>query len=164
MLARASAHLDRNFIGIDRLRARLRRADKKILRAGLSNVRFVRIEASYAVDRLIPPDSISTVYVLFPDPWPKRRHHRRRLFNPDFLQSLNRIMTAGSILHVATDHRDYFDWITELLNNSKHFEEAEPLQLSPNERTNFEIQFADKGMEIHRCTYSVRLSEQETNP
>ena len=156
LAARAEAHPDRLFLGIDRLKRRLRRADKKIVRAGLANVRLLRIEASYAVRFLLPAQSVSAFYILFPDPWPKKRHHRRRLFNQDFLNAAHRTLAQAGTIHVATDHQQYFEQIQEILNADSRFLEVDAMVLSEKERTNFEIQFTKKGIQILRCSFTKR--------
>ena len=93
LTSRALACPGHNFVGVDRLLARLRKVDKKIARMDLENVRLLRIEVSYAVRYLLPPNSVSVYYIFFPDPWPKKRHHRRRLINPAFLDALHSTLT-----------------------------------------------------------------------
>src|SRR2546422_8436890 len=80
----AQLHPEHNFIGVERLLGRLRKIDRKGLRAKLTNLRLVRIEASYFLEYLLPPESAIAIHVYFPDPWPKRRHHKHRLVNPRF--------------------------------------------------------------------------------
>src|SRR5205814_6255495 len=77
---------DKNFLGIERLLSRIRSTARKA--ASLDNVRLLQIESSYAVRYLLPAESVETFYLLFPDPWPKRRHHRRRIFSRYFLDSV----------------------------------------------------------------------------
>ena len=73
---------DKNFLGIERLLNRVRTSARKVAR--LDNVRLLRMESSYAVRYLLPAESVERFYLLFPDPWPKRRHHRRRIVTPGF--------------------------------------------------------------------------------
>ncbi|RIJ30081.1 tRNA (guanosine(46)-N7)-methyltransferase TrmB [Henriciella mobilis] len=92
---------------------------------GLSNVRFWTEDARQLIDRL-PDSCLDRVFILFPDPWPKKKHHKRRIIQPDFLDSLARIMKLGAHLRFATDVRSYadealqkilahgqFDWLAE---------------------------------------------------
>src|SRR5688572_3512508 len=79
LLAYATTHRDRNFIGVERLLGRLRKIDRKGRRAGLEHIRLIRLEAAYLVQYLLPPASIAAMHIYFPDPWPKRRHWPRRL-------------------------------------------------------------------------------------
>ncbi len=86
---RAVAHSmpEKNFLGIERLHGRIRSSERKTV--DQSNVRLLQIESSYAVCYLLPAGSVETFYLLFPDPWPKRRHHPHRLVTPDFLNSVH---------------------------------------------------------------------------
>ena len=75
----ARRHPDRNLLAVERLLGRLRKVDRKGRRAALDNLRLVRIEASYLIEHLLPPESARALHVYFPDPWPKRKHHKHRL-------------------------------------------------------------------------------------
>src|SRR5438445_12765556 len=72
----ATVHTTRNFIGVERLLGRIRKMDKKAQRAGLSNLRAIRIESSYFLEYLLPRHSAVALHIYFPDPWPKRKHWR----------------------------------------------------------------------------------------
>lgn len=154
LVARAGAMPETNFLGVDRLLRRLRKVDKKIRRDQLANVRLLRIEALYAVHHLLPARSVSTVYVFFPDPWPKRRHHPRRLFSPLFLDALDRAMVPGGCIHIATDHSGYFEAIVRLFNGDKRFGEAPAFEPNEEERTEFEAIFLAQSALIGRACYS----------
>src|SRR5213595_2247915 len=103
---------DKNFLGIERLSARIRSSARKA--ASLGNVRLLQMESSYAVRYLLPAESVETFYLLFPDPWPKRRHHRRRIVTPDFLDSVHVALQKNGSIHIATDDLDYFGKIKEI--------------------------------------------------
>ena len=156
LAARAKQNPDVNYLGVDRLLVRLRKFEKKIVRHTLANVRLLRVEASYAVEHLLPPDSVSACYLFFPDPWPKRRHHRRRLINDAFLNSLNRIMRRGGSIHIATDHANYFEGIRDCFGQRAEFEETSRLVPSEQEQTEFERIFITNGDAIGRCSYKKR--------
>lgn len=83
-----------------------------IRRHRLSNIRIFRDDARILLDRL-PADSLARVFVLFPDPWPKTRHHKRRFVAPAVLDALARDMVAGAELRIATDDAGYLAWILE---------------------------------------------------
>lgn len=153
LLARAAAFPGVNFVGIDRQQKRLRKVDRKIAAAGLSNVRLLRSEAAEAMEKLFPAGSVAAVYVFFPDPWPKRRHHRRRLFSGVFADSLHRILAPGGLVHVATDHLDYFDFINEIFRADPRFETIPAISLPDEQRTDFEMDFLNQGLEIGRGSY-----------
>ena len=97
---------DKNFLGIERLLGRIRSSARKA--ASLGNVRLLQMESSYSVRYLLPAESVETFYLLFPDPWPKRRHHRRRIVTQDFLNSAHTALKQNGTLHIATDDLDYF--------------------------------------------------------
>jgi len=156
LLWATAAHPDHNFLGVDRLLARLRKVDRKIQRRGLSNIRLVRIEAGYFVGHLVPAGSVGAYHVYFPDPWPKRRHHRRRLFGPSFVADLVRTLGVGGAVNVATDHRGYFEEIQALMGDSGEFAEHPPLASPPAAVTEFERIFAAQGQPIHRARWTKR--------
>ncbi|MGD0061338.1 MAG: tRNA (guanosine(46)-N7)-methyltransferase TrmB [Verrucomicrobiia bacterium] len=156
LLWAARTHPTRNFLGVDRLLRRLRRVDRKTVRDGLTNVRLVRLEAMYLVSKLIPDGSVSTYHILFPDPWPKRRHHARRLISPDFLADVHRTMTPESAVNCATDHEEYFAWIQRAFERSGRFTEVDPAVLPPEAQTDFEKGFVAAGKQVHRCRWLRR--------
>ncbi|HEX4653778.1 MAG TPA: tRNA (guanosine(46)-N7)-methyltransferase TrmB [Candidatus Udaeobacter sp.] len=106
---------EKNFLGIERLVGRVRSAARKA--ADLNNVRLLHIEISYAVRYLLPAESVETFYLLFPDPWPKRRHHRRRTVTEDFVNTLSAAVCKGGVIYIATDHLEYFRKIKEIASS-----------------------------------------------
>ena len=139
---------DQNFLGIERLLGRVRSAAKK--GANLSNMRILRLETSYAVRYLLPAGSVSVFHLLFPDPWPKRRHQRRRVATTDFLQSIAEKLIPDGRLHIATDQRDYFDQIQQRARETGLFlpNESKPVEAWP--MTKFEKGFISAGAPIYR--------------
>ncbi len=103
----AAAHPERDFVGIEvhapGVGSLLREVDGR----GLANVRVIRHDAVEVVDAMIPLGSLAGIHVFFPDPWPKKRHHKRRLLRPDFVHALALRLAPGGYLHVATDWSDY---------------------------------------------------------
>jgi tRNA (guanine-N7-)-methyltransferase len=103
----ADARRDVDFIGIEvhgpGVGALLARLDSM----GLSNVRVVRRDAVEVVAGMIPSESLAGIHVFFPDPWPKKRHHKRRLLQPAFIHALAARLTPGGYFHAATDWEDY---------------------------------------------------------
>jgi len=153
LLARANAFRETCFLGIDRRRQRIEKVGRAVQRNGLENVRLVCAEAFFTVTNLIPENSVSAYYIFFPDPWPKRRHHRRRLFSPEFLDAVNRTLRSGGKIHVATDHLDYFSIIRNILAADRRFSEIETFVPAEHERTNFEILFLGQNKPIGRCSF-----------
>ena len=155
LLARATAHPDVQFLGIDRMLVRVRKLDRKLLRAGLENVRLLRMEAFYSLQQLLPPHRARTIYIFFPDPWPKRRHHRRRLFSPEFLDVLWTRLELGGTVQVATDHLDYFAEIRKCLARDARFREVPHLVRSAAEQTDFELIFRGQGLPVGECAFAT---------
>ena len=155
ILARAATHPDVNFLGIDRMLRRIRKVDNKARRLKLGNIRLLRMEAYYATTYLIPAESVSTYYIFFPDPWPKKRHHEHRLFNPVYLDALNRTLKTGGRVHFATDHLPYFEEVREILRNDQRFAEVAPFEPTPDEWTDFELYYRQHAS-IGRCSFQKK--------
>ena len=115
LAAYAAAHPDEHCLGIDIVLDRLDRAERKVKRAGSANVGFVRAEAGLFLATLPGSFRFHHVFILFPDPWPKRRHHKNRLINPEFLTMLIPRMAPGARLYFRTDYSPYFNWSCDLL-------------------------------------------------
>jgi len=148
LTAMARANPEHNFLGIERLLGRVGKVCRKVAREDLKNARVLRIEVAYAVSKLLPADSITAFHLLFPDPWPKRRHHRRRAFTTDFLSCIHRALVGGGLFHVATDHADYFDQIERLIAVTDTFVVSAEQHDFP--LTTFEQKFLNRGLSIQR--------------
>jgi len=103
----AQAQPERDFIGIEVHSPGVGSLLKQIDELGLSNVRVVQHDAVDVVAAMIPLDSLAGIHVFFPDPWPKKRHHKRRLLKPAFAHELAQRLAPGGYLHVATDWEEY---------------------------------------------------------
>lgn len=154
LLARALEHPEINIFGIERQNGRLYRMAKKINRHGLTNAKLARVEAAAGIKQMLAPESVSTFYILFPDPWPKKRHHRRRLMNAEFMDLLHSKLCQNGIVHFASDHLQYAEAVGELFMADTRFEKIEPFMPSEAERTDFEIIYRDKSNPISR--HSIR--------
>ena len=145
----AQRHPDQNFLGTEKLIGRVAKVCRKA--ASLENVRVLNIESSYAVRYLLPEASVETFYLLFPDPWPKRRHHRRRVVTKDFLDSIARALVNRGSLRIATDQRDYFEQIERTARNHSGFAivDLDDVDLPA---TKFENRFRQQGAPIYRLS------------
>lgn len=139
---------EKNFLGIERLLGRVRSASRKA--SGVNNARVLRAETSYAVRYLLPERSVEIFHLLFPDPWPKRRHHQRRLFTADFLSAIAAALMENGILRVATDQSDYFKHISQLAQQSTAFTVTENSAESAFPLSTFEKKFKKDGVRIYR--------------
>ena len=109
LLDQAKARPDTNFLGIEWARFFWRYASDRLRRHDCTNARTVRAEASFFLTEFVQPDSVAVLHVYFPDPWPKARHHKRRLIQPKFLPLVRRILAPGGRLQVVTDHKGYWE-------------------------------------------------------
>jgi len=135
-----------NFLGIERLLRRVRSSERKARE--LSNVQIIRAETMFILRHLLPVESVHVFYLLFPDPWPKRRHHRRRLVTKEFLDATWNCLTSHGSLFLATDHDDYFAAICRLVKQTSRFAVANSDWNLP--ATSFEQKFAAAGAGIQR--------------
>jgi len=150
----AVANPAHDFLGIERLRGRVNSAKRKIIGGKLSNARVLRVETSYAVEKLLPAASVSVFHLMFPDPWPKRRHWRRRIVTRDFLSTVHQALVCGGILRIATDQIEYFREIRRVADESDFMvsSDSRPLLAA----STFEKRFS--GCEIYR-TVLRKVSE-----
>ncbi len=106
-------HPEINLLGLEAADKRIINTLKKLNPQQNPNVRLLRLHVDATLSALLPPESISLVFIQHPDPWPKRKHHRRRLIQEDFLQALAQIMQPEAQVQITTDHAGYAAWILE---------------------------------------------------
>src|SRR4051812_30107388 len=115
----AKARPEVNFFGIEYARWFWRYASDRLRRAGCANARTVRAEASFFFHEFITDSSLSVIHIYFPDPWPKKRHHKRRLIQMPFVQNeVIRTLIPGGRLQLVTDHKDYFEQMEQVIGAS----------------------------------------------
>ncbi|GMQ79064.1 MAG: tRNA (guanosine(46)-N7)-methyltransferase TrmB [Anaerolineae bacterium] len=117
----ASRQPEAGVIGVEISSPSIKKALNLIEESGIDNVRIIRAQGHLALWTLFEVGLIQGVYINFPDPWPKAKHHKRRLINHKFLHLLATRMARGAFIDIATDHRDYALWITEELERSSYF-------------------------------------------
>ena len=148
---------DRNFLGIERLLGRVRKTSRVASEIGLTNLRVLRLELDYTVRYLLPENSVWRFHLNFPDPWPKRRHHTRRVVDDEFLEAIYRALIDGGELWIKTDHEAYFRQISKVAvvsgrwNTTDWVDEGYPC-------TDFEEQFLAQDLPIHRLRLRRRNS------
>ncbi|KIO49552.1 tRNA (guanosine(46)-N7)-methyltransferase TrmB [Nitrosospira sp. NpAV] len=111
----AKAHPQYDYLAIDVHTPGVGSLLKQIDESGLVNVRVIQHDAVEVLQRMLPSDCLDGVHIFFPDPWPKARHHKRRLIQPEFVALLCRHLKRGGYIHVATDWEDYAGQILEAL-------------------------------------------------
>lgn len=116
LAAYAAAQPEKFCIGVDLLTKRIERGNRKRDRQGLANLDFIKAEANELLAAIPDNHRLSEIFFLFPDPWPKTRHHKNRLIQTALLDRLAALSLPGKTrLHFRTDHADYFTWSTDLL-------------------------------------------------
>ncbi len=118
LVEQAKARPETNFFGIEYANWFWKYASDRIRRANCPNARTVRAEASYFVNEFVAEASLSVMHIYFPDPWPKKRHHKRRLIQPPFMQQILRVLAPGGRLQLVTDHQDYFQQMEQVVGDS----------------------------------------------
>ena len=152
----ASRHPERNFIGVERLLGRLRKLDRKGNRAGLTNLRGVRIESAYFLEYLLPRHSASVLHIYFPDPWPKKKHRKYRLINERFPELARATLLQGGVVYLRTDDKDYFEQMTEVFGRDQDFRPVEtPAELGEL-LTDFEKEFQERGIRTLHTAYQLK--------
>ena len=114
LLNQAKAMPGDNFLGIERANRYYRHAVDRIGRWELNNVRIIRTEAATFLADFVPDNSVDCFHIYFPDPWPKKRHHKRRFITTVNLEQLIRTLKSAGQIRIATDHADYFEEIKKL--------------------------------------------------
>jgi tRNA (guanine-N7-)-methyltransferase len=164
LLAEAAAHPDRDYFGLEIEAEYAAIVRVRASRAGLTNVRVERLDGKAFVALRLAPGCLAALHVYFPDPWPKKRHHKRRLVDAAWAAAAARALLPGGLLRVASDHADYWSVIDAVLS-------AEPLlaRLSPGEEgewstgTNYEAKFVRSGRPIHKAVFR-RVSPRASAP
>ena len=144
LLAQALAEPDHRYVGVEVHRPGVGKLLHDAMESKATNIRVYCHDAVEVLEQCIPATSLDRVQVFFPDPWHKKKHHKRRLIQPEFLSLLARHMKPGAMLHLATDWENYAEHMLEVLTPHPDFKntmpEAEPYAPRPESRplTKFE--------------------------
>lgn len=125
LTAYAQAFPEKLCLGIDTSGDRIARGSRKALRAGLKNLHFIHTEAELFLAELPATARIRDIFVLFPDPWPKKRHHKNRIIKPDFLTALAKKAGGGAELYFRTDFTPYLEAARQILSAHPDWEVIE---------------------------------------
>lgn len=157
LIEMARHYPDRNFLGVERLEGRVDKVDRRIRRAGLTNVRILRLESAYTVAWLLPEHSVSRLHLLCPDPWPKKKHHRRRLIlDPEFHGGLRRVLVPGGEFLHKTDNLEYFEVGLEAFQTLPFFQHRDwPEDAFFYPQTDFEKQWLAEGRTMNRVRWQL---------
>jgi len=151
------------FIGVEVHRPGVGSLLQNIHAKKIENVRVICHDAVEVLKNNIPNKSLDIIQIFFPDPWPKKRHHKRRLIQPEFVQLIRQKLKPGGILHVATDWQNYAEYILEVLHKDKDFVNlAEDNNFSDRSlsrpSTKFEERGKKLGHEVWDLIFEVRHS------
>ncbi len=154
-IARANPAI--NYLGIEWANKYYQYAAVRARRWHLPNIRMLRCDARDFVISHLPANSIRVLHVYFPDPWPKKRHHKRRLFTSQFVAAAVTGLAPGGWMHVVTDVQDYFQAIEPLLAQCQQlrltdFQPRETAALGEWVGTNFERKYLAQGRTIYSCS------------
>lgn len=168
LLSRARANLHLRILGIEWANKYFRYAADRMARWKLSNVRVMRTDARYFFIHHLPPACVSTLHLYHPDPWPKRRHRKRRLVRPDFVEAAIRAFVPGGRWLIQSDHEEYFGIIRSLLDRRPEltgttWEETGAEVEADWAGTNFEVKYAREGRTIYRVAYVAHQPGQSHN-
>lgn len=122
LLNMAASHPEVNLIGAEVHESGIGHALIGMEKQTLSNVRFVQHDAMEVLENMLKPASLDKVLLLFPDPWHKKRHHKRRIVQQDFISSVARALKPGGVLHCATDWEEYGEWMLERIDADERFQ------------------------------------------
>jgi len=157
LLRQAQAHPDRNYVGIEWANEFYKFAADRMARWGVGNVRIMRTDARHFAVHRLRPASLAAIHVYHPDPWPKKRHHKRRLFTAEFVEAAARVLMPGGLLRIQTDHAEYFEQIRMVTRHpllmAIEFDDLEFGITGEGVETNFEIKYLRKGRTMHRLAF-----------
>ena len=158
----AQKYPEQNFIGIEVFQKGIVTLLTQLKALPLDNIRIYSEDALLVLQQSIPNNSLDKILIFFPDPWPKKRHHKRRLIQTKFIQLIQNKLKPAGILHIATDWENYAEHITTVLKNSTNFTTLElPVSLLDRASTKFEQRGKKKGHKIFDLLYQNQLNENK---
>jgi tRNA (guanine-N7-)-methyltransferase len=168
LLTLAERQAETAFVGIEVSYKRAHKMARRLARMDLGNVRLLAESAERAVEELLAPGSVAEFWINFSDPWPKKRHHKRRLIQPSFVGDLATRLVPGGTLEIATDDPGYAEWIDAVLAGEPRLANAnapEPhvRDVPGRMRTSFEEEWRGKGRIPYFWTYR-RIADAPTPP
>ena len=154
----AQARPGHNFLGIEYMGKFAMYIADRAARHGLTNIRVLSVDASHLFIHRVPPESIDVLHIYHPDPWPKKRHHKRRLFQPTFVDAAIRALKPGAYWYIQTDHAEYFEVMKAVTLDRP---ELEPMDFagpeaaadSPVLQTNFAVRYGQGGESIYQLAF-----------
>jgi len=159
--AMAREHPDSDFLAADVYRPGIGSLLLKLDELNLANVRVFRDDAVSVLQQQIPDDSLSCVLLFFPDPWPKKRHHKRRILRPEFATLVRRKLTPDGIFHMATDWQNYAEQMLDVMEHQPEFVNvAGPGQFSEDRGWRPPTRFERRGLELGHNVWDLIYRRQ----
>jgi tRNA (guanine-N7-)-methyltransferase len=157
LLELAAARPERNLVAVERSAKYHKLCCERAARRGVENVRLIRTTGEDLLFRLLAAESVSTFFVLFSDPWPKKRHHKRRFFRPENVAALTRALVPGGLLLVKSDHDEYAAVIADVLSSEPDLVKVDAVKAFPTlPITGFEQKYLVDGRTIHAFALKKR--------
>lgn len=125
LVTMASTQPENDYLGIEVYRPGIGSLINRLVEYNIENVRIISEDAVHVLEHNIPEQALDAVYLFFPDPWPKKRHHKRRIVQPAFIQLLASRIKQGGVLHMATDWEDYAVHMMSVMNQVEEFRSVE---------------------------------------
>ena len=161
----AAAHRERDYLGIEVHRAGVGRLLQTARDAALANLRVISHDAVEVLEQSIAPGELDEVLILFPDPWHKKRHHKRRLVQPAFVALLADRLRCGGRLSLATDWEPYAEWMLEVLGAAPAFENlAVDGRFVPRPEWRTLTRFERRGERLGHGVFDLAFRRREVHP
>lgn len=161
----AEANPSINFLGVEVHAPGVGHALIGIEQRALSNVRIIQHDAMEVLEQMLSPASLARVLLLFPDPWHKKRHHKRRIVQADFLDTVATGLSSNGVLHCATDWEDYALWIQSMLDNDPRFSNSAGVgQFAERPDYRCLTRFESRGQRLGHSVYDLLYTRQATPP
>ncbi len=156
IIERAASMPDHDFIAVEIAASVAQLMALRAARRNLTNLRVLRMDARPLIHLMLEPRKVSACHIYFPDPWPKERQSKHRLFTPNLVQGLRRVLAPGAPLYVATDIEDYARMIFAILENA-NFTRINDAPVPGASLTGFARKFLAEGREIYAATFNAPL-------
>jgi tRNA (guanine-N7-)-methyltransferase len=151
---------ERNFVGIEVHPPGVGNLLKLIDAHGLTNIRVIQHDAVEVLDHMMAPASVDAFHIYFPDPWPKKRHHKRRLIQPPLVQKLASRLKSGGIIHLATDWEEYAHWMLEVLAGEPTLRNQAGAGFAPKPAWRPTTKFETRGVKLGHGVWDVLFEKR----
>jgi tRNA (guanine-N7-)-methyltransferase len=159
----AAAHPENDYLGIEVHTPGVGSLMKEIATRELANLRVIQHDAVEVVRDMIAPGSLAGIHVFFPDPWPKKRHHKRRLIQPDFVALLASRLAPGGYFHCATDWEEYAQQMLEVLSGEPLLQNT-ATGFAPRPDYRPQTKFEARGLRLGHGVWDVVFRRRESPP